>query len=149
MNLATKTATWVGNKTEISGSVSTDIGGGVLYVAADGPHYWVNGETRDLKSEIDDNAYRLNTTFPAIHKYAGHGVLYKGRVVYKGQTGMFAYDLRTHEVKPLLLEPRGGTRIVYIDPLVTDDTGTLYVTGLESESGAVGADGPIYALQLD
>jgi len=148
LDLATKTAKWVGNKKEISGAVSTN-GLGILYVAADGPHYFENGMTRDVKDEIEKTGYRLNETFASMHHYASEGVLYRGTVVYKGQAGMFAYDLRTKTVAPLLLEPRrSDLRIVFIDPQITDETGTLYVTGLESTSGSVGADGSVYALPL-
>lgn len=148
LDLATQTATWVGNRKEISGAVSTN-GLGVLYVAADGPYYVENGTTRDVRAEIEDSGYRLNATFASIHHFAADAVLYRGTVVYQGQAGMFAYDLRAKRVTPLLLEPRGpGLRIDYIDPQITDATATLYVTGLESESGAVGADGPVWTLDL-
>jgi hypothetical protein len=149
LDLATKQATWVGNRKEISGAVSTN-GLGVLYVAADGPFYFENGMTRDVRAEIADSDYRLNTTFASMHHYASEGVLYRGTVIYRGQAGIFAYDLRAKEVRPLLLEPRTPElRVDYIDPHVTDDNATLYVTGLESKSGAVGADGPVWSLAVE
>ena len=149
LDLATKHATWVGNKKEISGAVSTN-GLGVLYVAADGPFYFEGGMTRDVRAEIEASDYRLNTTFASMHHYASEGVLYRGTVVYRGQSGIFAYDLRAKQVRPLLLEPRTPElRIDYIDPQITDENSTLYVTGLESKSGAVGADGPVWSLSLE
>ncbi len=149
MPLATHVATWTGNTQRITGGVSTD-GIGVLYTAADGPHYLPNagGAARDVRAEIAASTYALNATYSMMHIYAGNAVLTHQKVVYKGQAGLFVYDLATKKVAPLLLEPRtSATRIVYSDPQVVDD-GTIYVTGLESESGAVGADGPVYSLKL-
>ena len=61
------------------------------------------------------------------------------------------------DITPVLLEPRPDApgqdpssqplRIEYRYPQVTTD-GTLYVTGLTSASGSVGADGPIYSVDL-
>jgi hypothetical protein len=147
LDLATGNGMWVGNQKQISGAVSTD-GTGILYVAADGPHYFAGGVTRDIKAELEDSDYAFNKTFASMHHFSRDAVLYAGRVIYKGQSGVFSYDLRTRAVKPLLLEPREGTRVDYIDPQITDETGTLYITGLESESGAVGADGPVYTIRL-
>jgi hypothetical protein len=149
MDLTTLAAKWLGNKTEISGPVSTD-GLNVLYTAADGPYY-VAGETVvNIKEAIASSGYKLNDTFATLHEYNGGAVLYKGRIVYHGQGGMFEYSIAKQTVKPLLIEPRiAGKRVDYIDPQIVDEAGTLYITGLESESGAVGADGPVYSLALD
>jgi hypothetical protein len=151
LDLSTRTAYWVGNKKEISGSVSADAAG-MIWNAADGPYYLPHGTGpggRALKAEIESSGYELNTTYRAIHHFVEDAVLYRGKAIYKGQSGLFAYDLATHEVTPLLLEPRSSSpRIVYKDPQILDD-GTLFVTGLESESGSVGADGPVWALDTN
>jgi hypothetical protein len=150
LDLATHAAYWVGNDKAITGAVSAD-DTGLVYTAADGPYYLAHNAGqggRALKLEIENSSYELNATFNAIHHYVETALLYRGRVIYKGQSGLFAYDLDSREVEPLLLEPRDGTpRIVYKDPQVLDD-GTLFVTGLESDSGSVGADGPVYSLRI-
>ncbi|MBS1122045.1 MAG: hypothetical protein H6Q90_4273 [Deltaproteobacteria bacterium] len=149
LSLATHVATWTGNTQQITGGISTD-GIGVLYTAADGPYYLTfgGGTPRDLRAEIAASDYRLNATYATIHTYASQAVLSHQHVVYKGQSGVFVFDLKSQRVAPVLLEPRASTpRIVYIDPQILDD-GTIYLTGLESDSGAVGAEGPVYSLQL-
>ncbi len=54
-------------------------------------------------------------------------------------------------VSPVLLEPAMGrvstVRVTYGAPLVLGN-GTLLVTGLESASGAVGVEGPVYRVDL-
>jgi hypothetical protein len=137
-----------GNHNEVSGGVSAD-GIGLLYNAADGPYYqaYGGGEPRDIRAEIAASGYALNPTFATMHTYASHAVLTHQKVVYLGQRGLFAYDLKTRKVTPVLLEPRVAvTRITYSDPQILDNQ-TIYITGLESESGSVGAEGPVYAIE--
>ena len=59
--------------------------------------------------------------------------------------------MESGRVVPILIEPRpevsDGRRIEYRYPTVLDN-GLLFVTGLTSESGAVGADGPVYRVDL-
>jgi hypothetical protein len=69
-------------------------------------------------------------------------------VIYIGNMGVFAYDIKADKITPLLLSPvRADLRIDYRYPVALDN-GELFVTGLTSTSGATGADGPTYKLDL-
>lgn len=144
LDLTTKQAKWLNkDKTQISGTTYFDADG-VFYTSAAGPHYIdpVTGELINLKQKIAANPYKLNETYKSIHNYVQDMTRYKKIAVYIGNGGIFAYDVVNDKVWPILLSPRSYTlRIDYRRPTILDD-GTLYVTGLESTSGAVGAEGP-------
>jgi hypothetical protein len=52
------------------------------------------------------------------------------------------YDLATHTTRPVLLDARDNS-IVYRHPVLLEN-GKLFVQGLESTSGATGAEGGWY-----
>lgn len=144
-----RTATWLQNQQEVS-TVSINKNG-VVYPSTDGPQYvaFAGGPPVDLGALIEESTYELNTTFSSAHHYASHPVLFEEQLLYVGQSGIFSLDIESGEVEPLLLEPRDPeVRLVYRDPQVLDD-GTLFLQGLASTSGAIGADGPIYMLRLE
>ncbi|MCA9521894.1 MAG: hypothetical protein KC609_13010 [Myxococcales bacterium] len=148
LDLETKQATWLNkDKTQISGTTYFDADG-VFYTSAAGPHYIdpVDGTLVNLKERISANSYKLNETYKSIHNYVQDLTRYKKIAVYIGNGGVFAYDVIADKVWPILLSPRSSEiRIDYRYPTVLDD-GTLFVTGLESTSGAVGAQGPTQML---
>ena len=124
----------------------------MLYAQAKGSlSYMALGSAtlRDINAEIKASGYQMNTTFAAAHIPAnGQYALYKNLVIYTAQSGIFTFNLDTKKVAPLLLEPRDPKlRTVYRKPVVLDN-GTLFVLGLQSTNGAVGAEGPIFKLML-
>ncbi len=148
LDISANQATWLGNETEISGSVEWR-DGGVLYISASGPFYYdyASQQVTDLERAIENDPYQLNQTFAASHHYLQDGTLYGDYLVYTGNDGVYAYQFRQGGVVPLLLEPRSeDLRIEYRYPQIMD-RGSLFVTGLTSTSGSVGADGPVYRLE--
>ena len=90
--------------------------------------------------------YSMNKTFAQVHYPDNNGswCKYKDKIVYHGSYGIFAYDMNSEKVIPLALDARDNS-VVYRNP-TTVDTGTLFLKGLLSESGATGADGPTYSI---
>jgi hypothetical protein len=148
LDLGSNTCTFLGNDTEVSGSVDFRADG-VLYESATGPFFAsADGSTLDVAQAILASPYRLNETYASSHLYASGLARFGAWVVYVGQSGVFAYQRESHEVAPILLHPIDGeVRVDYRYPVVLDD-GTLFVTGLTSTSGAVGADGPVFRVDL-
>lgn len=149
IDLEARSGRWLPAETEVSGTVSTD-GRWIVYATALGPQVYdpLAQEVFDLKEAIAASDFALNDTFAQVHHYAGDALAHAGGVVYRGWSGVFHYGFATGQVTPLLLDPRGGpVRVVHVDPQVTRD-GSLFVTGLESESGAVGAEGPVWKVEL-
>ena len=139
-------ATWIENETEVQSFSHDDTG--ILYSSATGPYYWnvATHRTRDIAAEIAASPYMLNETFASAHHYAeGTVALWTHYAIYRGSSGIFAFDLDSGGVTPILLDNpyTGGIFVTYRDPTVLED-GTLFVQSLESTSGAVGVDGPIY-----
>lgn len=141
VDLAKRTATWVRNETEVSGTVSFDAHT-VLYQSASGP-FWYDigaGTTFDVAAAIDENPWKLNDTFANAHHYAGSATLVGDSVLYHGQTGK-------DETEPVVLEPHDFEgRLDYANPIGVGPR-DVFVVGLESESGAVGAEGPFYRVR--
>jgi hypothetical protein len=145
LDLTTRQATPIGNPTEVR-SFSYDAEA-IAFSSATGPflYTWATGALVDLKAAIESSGYRMNTTFAKAHNYSqGPVAKYGSLVVYIGEAGVFRYDAAAGDVKPVLLNVADGNSTVYYrDPAVLDD-GTLFVQALVSQSGSVGADGPIY-----
>ena len=103
-----------------------------------------SGATENLSDKIRANAYQLNSTFKECHhpgavfSYFGRG----DRIYYIGNCGLFRYELGADKVTPLLLDARDNS-IVYRTPQALAG-GKVVVKGLQSTSGATGADGPMY-----
>ncbi len=139
-------ATWVGNETEVQ-SFSWD-DEGILYSWATGPFYWdvATGATTDVGAQISASAYQLNETFASAHLYNdGTVAMWTHYAIYHASSGIFWLDLDSGDVGPVILDNPYSTEtfVTYRYPTVLDD-GATYVQSLESTSGAVGADGPIY-----
>jgi hypothetical protein len=147
-DLAAGTSEWLGNETLVYEWVEMSEAG-VLFDTYEGLRFWerATGELRDVSQEIAD-AWRMNDTYAGAHYFSlGDGFTLHGTtVIYVGSYGLFAYDLEAGWLEPILLDPRDLPRIEYRDPRVLD-SGVVFVKGLESESGAVGADGPIYRVE--
>lgn len=150
LDLTTKKAQWLHNDKEISGTISWD-DAGVLYDTAGGPLYlrFSSGEVLDVAAKIQASDYRVARGYDGAHLYEDDAVLSAGKVYYKGGAGIFTFDVASSTIAPVLLEPlppedgSSNLRIVYRYPQVLTD-GAIFVTGLTSTDGAVGADGPLY-----
>lgn len=152
-SLAQKSATWLRNMTQVTGGNVHFDSDGVAFTTAT-KWYFFQGATMnliDLGARIHDNPFRISETFKSSHYYYADGngfTRYGDYMIYIGSAGVFAYDLVNDRVKPILLEPRDAeVRTVYRYPAVTTN-GVLFVTGLQSQSGSVGADGPIFRVEL-
>jgi hypothetical protein len=156
IDLTSKRATALRNKMELAGAVSIE-GDGIVWEEADGLRFFsrVTGETRDLSAEIASASYRLNETFASSHRFSAattqRNFTRSGDwIVYTASLGIFAYNLATRAIAPILLEiaQPGEARVSYRYPLALSD-GRLFVVGLTSASGVVGADGPVYEVDLN
>lgn len=109
----------------------------------------VDATVLSIRDAIRGASYTLNPTFASAHLWTGGDFTeWQSWIIYIGGSGVFAYDTITRRVVPVLLEPRGGSpRITYRYPVALTN-GSLFVTGLTSESGSVGAAGPIYRVEL-
>jgi hypothetical protein len=102
----------------------------------------------DSREELTDGitaGYTMNATYPEPHLPTATTAFSRAgdRLYYEGTYGIFAYDLGTEEVEPVLLNRRDNS-VTYRYPTAMEATGALFVKGLESESGAIGADGPTW-----
>lgn len=138
-------AKWIQNDKEI-GSANF-YSGGVVYTQ--GSEYYRFDLATDSRENLTDKmkaGYAMNKTFGEVH-YPDGGrswCKYKNKIVYHGRYGIFAYDMNSEDVVPVLLDARDNS-VVYQAPNAVD-TGTLFVQGLLSKSGAIGASGPTYII---
>lgn len=154
LDLPSNEATWLGNETEISfGSTVEFTHDGVLFTSATGPFYfnYDSAELLAIQDSITNVDYQISETFSSSHLYNEDMTRWRDYFVYVASSGLFAFHPERDEVVPILLEPRMGetseVRVEYRYPVILDN-GTLFVTALESESGSVGAEGPIYQVDL-
>jgi hypothetical protein len=140
-------ARWVQNDERI-GAADFDAGGAVYSQGTELYRYDWATDTRESVSDRIRAGYRMNKTFEAAHHPARDFSFFKwgSTITYEGNSGIFSFDMETGQVRPLLLRERDNSR-VYRRPIVLEN-GTLFVKSLESESGAVGADGPTYRLGM-
>lgn len=145
LDLGAGKATWLQNKTEVQGTIWFDKDG-ILFTTATGPFYYklATGEPLDVGAAINASTYKLNDTYKTAHLYYQDAALKGSTVYYIGNSGVFAFDLGTKAIRPVLLTPHlDDLRVVYRYPTPLEN-GALYVVGLESTSGSVGADGPTW-----
>lgn len=155
LDLQTREATPMRNETEISGTVSFELDG-VVWEEATALRFFDYQENvvRDLGAELQGLAYAITSSHASAHFFASRTsgpshCRYGDWLVYTSGAGIFAYNLRSHAVQPVLLDTQNETdgRITYVNPVALRD-GTLFVTGLSSSSGSVGAEGPVYRVEL-
>jgi len=139
-------AVWVQNDQDVTGA---DFQPDAVVYSED-TEFWLYDRATDSRSNLSDlirgNDYELNATFSEAHHPAldSHWSRRGSEIYYEGNYGIFAYDIDADTVTPILLGARDNST-VYRYPTVLED-GTLFVKGLESSSGSVGADGPTYML---
>jgi hypothetical protein len=101
----------------------------------------------DVSAAISGSSFQINKTFAQAHYYQQDGILDgldPNRVDYIGEMGLFAFELDTAAVTPLLLSPDdGNVTINYVAPSPLA-SGDIYVVGLTSNEGDIGVDGPLY-----
>lgn len=153
-DLETESARWLQNEEEVrSASFDRD---GVLYGQPTKGLVHVSlrdKKLRNVSQELFEHDYFFNSTYPDLHHYTGNGAVLDGELVYYLSTNgaLMRYDLAQRTVCPVLLEPRYDPqavqpiKVTYSNPVISQD-GTIYVTGLESTSGATGAEGPIWSV---
>jgi hypothetical protein len=149
IDLTANRATWLMNMTQAGGSVDFRPDG-VLFDTATGLAFYDYAQKKlvDIKARIDANPFKVNNTFASAAKFNQDFARYKQWVLYIGQSGLFAYDMKADKITPVLLSPnRADLRVDYRYPVALD-SGEMFVTGLTSTSGATGADGPTYRLDL-
>jgi len=107
--------------------------------------YDVASDSREELTDAITAGYTMNATYPEPHLPTATTAFSRAgdRLYYEGTYGIFAYDLGTEEVEPVLLNRRDNS-VTYRYPTAMEATGALCVKGLESESGAIGADGPTW-----
>jgi hypothetical protein len=145
LDIAAKKSTWLGNETEASNAFWDQ--GGVLFSTAKGPFFYgyQNKMLLDVAHAIETSGFSLNTTFTTAHLYYEDLARQQGVVGYIGNDGFFTYDMNANKVTPILLNARDNS-VTYRYPVLLDD-GAMFVQGLESSSGATGADGPVYRVK--
>lgn len=149
LNLTTRQAVWLRNMQQASGTVNFDAAG-VLFDTNDGISYYSTSSEMisEVSSAIDANDYRLTCDRPSSHHYAHDFAKWGDWMIYGASAGIFAFNLRTQVIRPVLLEEGGPPFITYRYPTVLT-SGVLFVVGLTSQSGSTGADGPIYRVDLN
>lgn len=142
LDIAAKKSVWLKNETE-STSAYWD-SDGVLFSTAKGPFFYSygSGSLTDIPAAIESSGYQLNDTYKSVHLYNQDLARNKSAVGYIGNSGFFTYDMSTKSVKPILLNARDNS-VTYRYPVILAN-GTMFVQGLESTSGAIGADGPLF-----
>jgi hypothetical protein len=155
VDMSAKKATWLGNKTEISGAVDF-AKDGVAWEEAAGLKFFDYGsnDVRDLSAEIKGSGYQINATYSDAHLFyskttSNNFSRWGSWIVYTANLGIFAYDLSQKRVAPVLIDvdEASGHRVDYTYPVVLAN-GAAFVVGLTSDDGAVGADGPVYRTDL-
>lgn len=117
---------------------------GVQYIPLDDP----NPAPRSFDAMIANGGYRLNSSKGDIHKIADDGAytFYKRYVIYRGQSGIFAYGLDTGKVTDILLDRGTGfdATTVYRGASITSD-GALFV---QHRNNSGSEERPVYRVDL-
>ncbi len=142
LDLTSLKATPLGNLNESGNSVELDTDA-VLYTTSQGLYLYrySDGATLALSQLIASASYRLNATFPMIQDWSTDFARYQNWVVYVGSSGVFAYNLTSKVIKPILLTPLTADPPQYRYPCVLDD-GTLLIVAVTA------SEGPTYKLSL-
>ncbi len=154
LDLTSQHATWLMNMTQVNGSIDFETDG-VMFDTEDGTlqfFAYATSTLTDVSAKIDTHVFPLNATFATASNYDGDAdggfARWGNDVLYIGEDGLFAYDLVADTITAIVLEPDlADLRIDYRFPVALDD-GTVFVTGLTSNDGAIGADGPTYEIAL-
>ena len=138
-----------GNETQITGDVNFDTTGVVWTGPYDMYYYqYASGELTNLTEVINAASYAFNGTYDLAHGQLEMGYTRLGsKLVYESLSGIYLFDLVSRAFVPIILTEREwDIRVTWRGPVILDD-GTLFVTGLESESGSVGSEGPVWMIE--
>ena len=151
LDLEANKATSLGNKTEVSpvGAIDFESDGVMFAVDADSADdqglmffEYSSNKLVDVSSEINASASPCATGMGASN-YSTDFARWGSKVVYIGQgDGVFAFDMTTHVITPVLLPPANSdVTIQYRYPIVLSD-GKLFVTALTSRRRVHGCGRP-------
>jgi hypothetical protein len=148
MDLAANRAVWLHNMVQAEGQVNFDESG-VLFDTAMGLYFYsaTSQMITDVAATIHDSPFRISCVYTTPHYFEEGFARWGAWVVYGGNSGIFAFNLQTQEIRPVLLDTNEAPYIRYRDPVVLAN-GVLFTTGLTSQTGSVGADGPVYRVDL-
>ncbi len=149
VDVATGQGEWLGNETQITGDINFDDQGVVWATAHEMFYYdFSTREQLSLTQAINTADYALNEAHRYAHAQIETGFARQGdKLVYEANEGIYLYDLGTGAFEPIILEERDSpVKVSWRDPVLIED-GTLFVTGLESTSGSVGAEGPVWKVE--
>lgn len=111
---------------------------GVMYVASSGLYFIDTATLQQTKISdlIEDNPYRINSTFADAHHFSANFARFGKYVIYRSRSGIFSYDRQANKIQPLLLDSRGPTidGVTHLYPVVVKG-GFLYVKSLEGAAG--------------
>ena len=104
LDLATRHATWLMNKTEITGAVDFRADG-VMFESASGLMFfdYAKNTLSSISDRINTNPYQINATFASAAKFDSGFTRWGSYVVYIGHMGLFAFDLAHDKIAPILL----------------------------------------------
>lgn len=116
---------------------------------------WGASSARAIHDELKASSYTLNTSFHNSHWMgsgsANNDVSMEGDLIYyRSTSGIYSFNVNTGAVAPILLDDMtysGSDTFVHYTGINVGD-GSMYVYGLESQSGSSGSDGPIYRVAL-
>jgi hypothetical protein len=153
LDLTTQVATSLMNTTQVSSEIDFESDGVMFTTETNDLQFfaYATKSLTDVSAKIDTHMFPINQTFAGASQYddvdAGFA-RWNNDVIYVGDQGLFAYDLTADTVTAIVLSPDlADLTIDYVQPVVLDD-GTLFVTGLTSNEGDEGADGPVYEIAL-
>lgn len=153
VDIAAKRATFLNNENKVNGVLVSDERG-ALYETSAGPRYvefdgTANPPDRSFDDMVADGGYHLSFKHGDVQQPAGNGeyVIHGRHIIYRGQRGIFAYGLDTHNVVDLLLDRGEGIdlELAYHQPAITSG-GQLFVFG--TDSFGIGLRGPVYQVDL-
>jgi hypothetical protein len=135
-------ATSLGNMNESGNTVELDTDA-VIYTTSQGLFFYSYGSstTLNISQLIMSASYRLNATFNTIQYWNTDFARYQDWIVYVSTSGVFAYNLTTQAIKPILLSPLTADPVQYRYPCVLDD-GNLLIVGITDTLG------PTYRISL-
>ncbi len=153
IDLVTKQAKWLRNDEPMTGSIFFDERG-ALYETQNGRRYIeLDSAAEDppdtsFEAMVADGGYHLSWKHGDIQTPSGDGefAIHARHVVYRGERGIFAYGLDTHNVIDLLLD-RGESidlELAYHNPAVTKG-GHLFVLGRDA---SFSTNGPVFEVDL-
>jgi hypothetical protein len=136
-------AKWAKNERQVD-SADFEKGSVVYSEAHELWRYDVASDSRENLTEKIRESYEMNTTFAEAHYPRQHSTWVKreGVLFYEANSGIFAYDIDENKTQPMLLDGRDNS-VIYKYPSALVN-GTIFVKGLESTHGSVGADGPTF-----